>query len=64
VANKIDSNLTGLSICEEASLKTLLGTSGDVWYPYEPNSYSCLLYTPDAADELLCLDLRRRRNKK
>jgi hypothetical protein len=36
--DKQDSNLTGLSFAEEASLKTLGGAP--VWYPLEPNSYS------------------------
>ncbi len=38
MANKVDSNLTGLSFAEEASLKVLPGTP--VWYPLEPNSYA------------------------
>jgi len=36
--NKVDSNLTGFAIAEEASLKTLTGTP--IWYSLEPNSFS------------------------
>jgi hypothetical protein len=37
MANKIDSNVTGLAYAEESALKTV---SSPVWYALEPNSYS------------------------
>lgn len=42
MANKIDSNVTGLAFAEEASLKVLPGTAeaDAVWFGLEPNSYS------------------------
>lgn len=38
MANKVDSNVTGLRYAEETSLKTLPGSP--VWYPLEPNKYN------------------------
>lgn len=42
MANKVDSNITGLYVAEEVSLKTLPGISevDAVWYGQEPNSYA------------------------
>ena len=39
VLEAIASNKTQLSIATEQSIGTLLGTSGDIWIPYEPNGY-------------------------
>lgn len=38
--NKIDSNVTGLRFCEEATIGNLPVAASQVWYPLEPNSYS------------------------
>ena len=38
MANKIDSNVTGLRYAEETDIKQLPGAP--VWYPLEPNSYN------------------------
>lgn len=42
MANKVDSNITGLSYAEESALKTLPGVEGAdaVWHGLQPNSYS------------------------
>jgi len=44
MADKLDSNITGLRFAEESALRVLPGTGGvnAVWYPLEPNSYKDL----------------------
>ena len=38
--NKIDSNITGLRYCQEASLGVLAAAASQIWQPLEPNSYA------------------------
>lgn len=40
LVKKLDSNVTGIRICEEASIGVLPPAAQQVWYPLEPNSYT------------------------
>ena len=45
----------------DATLWHQTGIKLEISCPSNPKSYACLLYTSDAADDLLCVDLGGRR---
>jgi hypothetical protein len=61
---KVDSNNTGLRICEEVSIGVLNGDANDIFYPYEPNEYGDMggEYTSKARNPINA-DRQRRKGK-
>ena len=53
--------VTALDKGEHHIGKKIIEEAGEVWIAAEYQSDACLLYTSDAADDLLCVDLGGRR---